>query len=94
MLTPADMINIQSAIDGYEKRFPNKPSPSAKEALEWQAGLGQIEFQPNTADRDETGLHGIWYRALQVSTSLAEGREDLWIKRITACCLGSNECSG
>ena len=63
MLTPADMINIQSAIDGYEKRFPNKPSPSAKEALEWQAGLGQIEFQPNTADRDETGLHGIWYRA-------------------------------
>jgi hypothetical protein len=38
-LTPADMLNIQSAIDRYERRFPNRPPPSAEEALKWQEGL-------------------------------------------------------
>ena len=37
-LTPSDMLAIQSAIDAYEERFPNRPSPSAAEALAWRAG--------------------------------------------------------
>ena len=37
-LTPADMLAIQHAIDLYEKKFPNKPSPSAEVALAWLAG--------------------------------------------------------
>jgi hypothetical protein len=37
-LTPSDMLAIQSAIDAYENRFPNRPSPSAEEALAWWAG--------------------------------------------------------
>jgi hypothetical protein len=37
-LTPSDMLAIQSAIDSYEDRFPNRPSPSAAEALAWRAG--------------------------------------------------------
>jgi hypothetical protein len=37
-LTPSDMLAIQSAIDAYEDRFPNRPSPSAAEALAWRAG--------------------------------------------------------
>jgi hypothetical protein len=37
-LTPSDMLAIQSAIDAYENRFPNRPSPSAEEALAWRAG--------------------------------------------------------
>jgi hypothetical protein len=32
------MLKIQSAIDAYEKKFPRKPSPTAAEALAWQAG--------------------------------------------------------
>lgn len=37
-LTPADMMAIRAAIDSYEKRFPRRQSPSAAEALAWQAG--------------------------------------------------------
>ena len=29
-LTPWDMFVIQTAIDRYEKAFPDKPSPSAR----------------------------------------------------------------
>ena len=36
-LTPWDMFVIQTAIDRYEKVFPDKPSPSIAEALEWNA---------------------------------------------------------
>jgi hypothetical protein len=36
-LTPWDMFVIQTAIDRYEKAFPDKPSPSVAEALEWNA---------------------------------------------------------
>jgi hypothetical protein len=38
MLTPRDMIEIQSAIDRYERAFPRKPSPSPAVALAWAAG--------------------------------------------------------
>jgi hypothetical protein len=37
-LTRTDVFAIQGAIDAYEKRFPRRPSPSATEALVWQAG--------------------------------------------------------
>jgi hypothetical protein len=37
-MTPRDILEIQSAIDCYEKKFPSKPSPTPAEALEWKAG--------------------------------------------------------
>lgn len=37
-LTFTDVFAIQAAIDAYENRFPRRPSPSAEEALAWQAG--------------------------------------------------------
>jgi hypothetical protein len=37
-LSPSDMLAIQSAIDRYERRFPDKPSPTAAEALAWRSG--------------------------------------------------------
>jgi hypothetical protein len=37
-LTRTDVFAIQGAIEAYEKRFPRWPSPSAAEALAWQAG--------------------------------------------------------
>jgi hypothetical protein len=37
-MTPRDILEIQSAIDRYEKKFPDKPSPTPAEALAWKAG--------------------------------------------------------
>jgi hypothetical protein len=37
ILTRTDVFATQGAIDAYEKRFPQRPSPSAAEALVWQA---------------------------------------------------------
>ena len=37
-LTFSDVFAIQAAIDAYELKFPDRPSPSPEEALAWQAG--------------------------------------------------------
>jgi len=37
-MTPRDILEIQSAIDRYERKFPRKPSPTPTEALAWKAG--------------------------------------------------------
>jgi hypothetical protein len=46
-LTPWDMFVIQTAIDRYEKAFPDKPSPSLAEALEWSANQSRRESRSN-----------------------------------------------
>jgi hypothetical protein len=43
------MLKIQSAIDAYEKKFPRRPSPTAAEALAWQASKGKRKW--NSAGR-------------------------------------------
>lgn len=47
-LRPSDMLEIQSAIDEYEKRFPGRPAPSAEVALAWRLG------KPGAAKRQKT----------------------------------------
>jgi hypothetical protein len=37
-LKPTDMLEIQSAIDAYERKFPRRPEPSAAVALGWRLG--------------------------------------------------------
>jgi len=37
-LRPTDMLEIQSAIDEYEKKYPRRPEPTAEEALAWRLG--------------------------------------------------------
>jgi len=37
-LNPTDMLEIQSAIDEYERKFPRRPAPSAEAALAWRLG--------------------------------------------------------
>jgi hypothetical protein len=37
-LRPTDMLQIQSAIDDYERKFPRRPAPSAEVALAWRLG--------------------------------------------------------
>ena len=46
-LTPWDMFVIQTAIDRYEKAFPDKPSPSIAEALEWKAKQSGHDLRSN-----------------------------------------------
>jgi hypothetical protein len=38
-LTHYDIHIIQTAIEEYEQRFPERPTPSADVALAWRAGL-------------------------------------------------------
>jgi hypothetical protein len=37
-LRPTDMLEIQSAIDAYERKFPRRPTPTAEVALAWRLG--------------------------------------------------------
>jgi hypothetical protein len=37
-LRPSDMLEIQSAIDEYERKFPRRPAPTAEVALAWRLG--------------------------------------------------------
>src|ERR1700753_350787 len=37
-LKPTDMLEIQSAIDAYERKFPRRPAPTAEVALAWRLG--------------------------------------------------------
>jgi hypothetical protein len=37
-LKPTDMLEIQTAIDEYERKFPRRPAPSAEAALAWRLG--------------------------------------------------------
>jgi hypothetical protein len=60
-LTPTDILKIQSAIDRYEKRFPGKPSPSAEDALAWQAGKRRRESRSNAGEASELSRRGLLY---------------------------------
>jgi hypothetical protein len=37
-LSPTDMLEIQTAIDEYERKFPRRAAPSAEVALAWRLG--------------------------------------------------------
>ncbi|HTZ60534.1 MAG TPA: hypothetical protein VMB49_20635 [Acidobacteriaceae bacterium] len=37
-LKPTDMLEIQSAIDAYERKFPKRAAPTAEVALAWRLG--------------------------------------------------------
>ena len=37
-LSPMDILVIQNAIEEYSRQHPDRPSPSAEEALAWKFG--------------------------------------------------------
>jgi hypothetical protein len=53
-LKPTDMLEIQSAIDAYERKFPRRPEPSATVALKWR--LGKREWAKRLARNPELAL--------------------------------------
>jgi hypothetical protein len=50
-LKPTDMLEIQTAIDEYERKFPRRPAPSAEVALAWR--LGKKEWARRQAAQQE-----------------------------------------
>ncbi|MGB8538852.1 MAG: hypothetical protein WCD57_20685 [Acidobacteriaceae bacterium] len=50
-LKPTDMLEIQTAIDAYERKFPRRPAPSAEVALAWR--LGKKEWARRQAAQQE-----------------------------------------
>ena len=50
-LKPTDMLEIQTAIDEYERKFPRRPAPSAEVALAWR--LGKKEWARRQAAQRE-----------------------------------------
>ena len=53
-LRPTDMLQIQSAIDDYEKKFPRRPAPTAEQALAWRFGKREAaRFVKDTDYKDE-----------------------------------------
>src|SRR5450755_3530518 len=51
-LKPTDMLEIQSAIDEYERKFPRRPVPSAEVALAWRLGKRAARRIARQADSD------------------------------------------
>ena len=39
-LSPMDILVIQNAIEEYSLQYPDRPTPSAEEALAWQFSNG------------------------------------------------------
>jgi hypothetical protein len=59
MLTPWDMFVIQTAIERYEEKFPDRPSPSPAEALAWHANQSRIESRPTVRNRITACARGL-----------------------------------
>jgi hypothetical protein len=81
-LTPWDMFVIQTAIDRYEKAFPDKPSPSVAEALEWNANQSRRESLSKVRGADRNRRQTLWSRASEFiltwwHTSAARGAREL-----------------
>jgi hypothetical protein len=62
-LTPWDMFLIQTAFDRYEKRFPDKPSPSPAEALSWHATQSARRSRPDVRGQIMVYARGLSSRA-------------------------------
>ncbi len=65
-LTPWDMFVIQTAIDRYEKAFPDKPSPSIAEALEWNANQSGHDSRSNARRPGNNHRQSLWSRASEL----------------------------
>jgi hypothetical protein len=62
-LTPWDMFVIHTAIERYEKAFPDMPSPSPEEALAWYANQSGIESRPGVRRVTTACTRGLRSRA-------------------------------
>jgi hypothetical protein len=93
-LTPTDVFAIQAAIDAYENRFPERPSPSAAEALTCQAGGRARQLWPGLLLHDalqdvqlRTGAGSVAFKMqLRVVRSIKTGLLDFYYRILTGPC--------
>jgi hypothetical protein len=53
-LSPMDILVIQNAMEEYSQKYPERPTPSAEEALAWQFGeRGKTKKHRQTSATDE-----------------------------------------
>ncbi len=52
-LKPTDMLEIQSAIDEYEKKFPGRAAPSAEVALAWRLGKREAARRFGSGEKEK-----------------------------------------
>ena len=74
-LRPTDMLQIQSAIDEYEKKFPRRPAPTAEEALAWRFGT-RDGGAPAASEPEVRRIRLGWFivRMPRLRPALADGK--------------------
>ena len=63
-LSPFDILVIQNAIEEYRWKYPQRPTPSAEEALAWRLGRRGRRSQLQVSVAPERGLQWI-YKSLR-----------------------------
>jgi hypothetical protein len=58
-LKPTDMLEIQSAIDEYERKFPRRPAPSAEVALAWRLGKKEWARRQAAQQKAQPNVRGV-----------------------------------
>ena len=56
-LKPTDMLEIRSAIDAYERKFPRRRAPSAEVALAWRLGKREATKTPQIMGARKTRIN-------------------------------------
>jgi hypothetical protein len=71
-LKPTDMLEIQSAIDEYERKFPRRPAPSAEVALAWRLGKKEWARRQAAQQGAEPSVRGLGSSADETPDSFVE----------------------
>ncbi len=69
-LKPTDVLEIQSAIDKYERKFPRRPSPSAMVALAWRLGKKEWARRWATPQDAQPSVRGLGSRVKDAPDSV------------------------
>jgi hypothetical protein len=74
-LKPTDMLEIQSAIDQYERKFPRRPAPSAVVALAWRLGKKGFAWRQTAQQDAQPSVPGVGSSAGETADSILAEQE-------------------
>ncbi len=79
-LKPTDMLEIQSAIDQYERKFPRRPAPSAEVALAWRLGKKEWARRQAAENAPEPGAPDL--RWLTTAEDGPQSFANPWVEKV------------
>jgi hypothetical protein len=79
-LKPTDMLEIQTAIDAYERKFPRRPAPSAEVALAWRLGKKEWARRQAAQQEAEPSVAGVKSSVDETPDVVPQSLESPWIK--------------